>query len=141
MEQQLEIYGSKPYVAGAIYFCLNDYRTQRSVDYSKGYPIRDHGVCDGYQNPKKSYETLKKISSPVEVKAIEKTSGKILITLRGKTGIPSYVLRNYTFATENEKMAIDELKPGEEKVLELKPNSHWFSISRPTGFEVLRQNF
>lgn len=141
MEQQLEIYGSKPYVAGAIYFCLNDYRTQRSVDYSKGYPIRDHGVCDGYQNPKKSYETLKKISSPVDVKAIEKTSGKILITLRGKTGIPSYVLRNYTLATDNEKMAIDELNPGEEKVLELKPNSQWFSISRPTGFEVLRQNF
>ena len=28
MAQQMEIYGSKPYVAGAIYFCLNDYRTQ-----------------------------------------------------------------------------------------------------------------
>ena len=79
MAQQMEIYGSKPYVAGAIYFCLNDYRTQRSENYSTGYPQRDHGVSDGYQNPKKSYETLKSVSSPVEIKNVVQKDGKISI--------------------------------------------------------------
>ena len=115
MSQQIEIYGSKPYVAGAIYFCLNDYRTQRSENYSTGYPQRDHGVCDGYQHPKKSYETLKRISSPVEIKNVIKKDGKLSVTLHGKTGIPSYTLRNYTIVTGTSKALIEELKPGEER--------------------------
>lgn len=140
MAQQIEIYGSKPYVAGAIYFCLNDYRTQRSDDYSKGYPIRDHGVCDGYQNPKKSYEVLKQISSPMEIRNAIKKDGKIEITIAGKTGIPSYTLKNYYIVSGNEKVLIDELKPGEEKTFEIKSGSQEFGIFRPTGFEVIHRN-
>jgi beta-glucuronidase len=140
MAQQIEIYGSKPYMAGAIYFCLNDYRTQRSDNYSAGYPIRDHGVCDGYHNPKKSYATLKSISSPVEIKNVVQKDGEIFVTLYGRTGIPSYTLRNYTIQSGNEKVLIDELKPGEEKTFEIKSGNKEFGIFRPTGFEVIHQN-
>ena len=115
----MEIYGSKPYIAGAIYFCLNDYRTQRSENYSTGYPQRDHGVCDGNLNPKKSYETLKSVSSPVEIKNVTNSDGRITITLLGKTGIPSYIIRNYTIESGDQKVLIDELKPGEEKTFEI----------------------
>jgi beta-glucuronidase len=137
MAQQIEIYGSKPYIAGAIYFCLNDYRTQRSENYSTGYPQRDHGVCDGNQNPKKSYETLKRISSPVEIKNIIRKDGKISVSLYGKTGIPSYIVRNYALIAGDEKVLIGELKPGEEKTFEINSDSNEFGIFRPTGFEVL----
>jgi beta-galactosidase len=140
MAQQIAIYGSKPYVAGAIYFCLNDYRTQRSENYSTGYPQRDHGVSDGRQNPKKSYETLKSISSPVEILEISKKDGKVLIRLRGKTGIPSYILRNYTIISGDQKILIDELKPGEEKTFGISEGTREFGIYRPTGFEVLHMN-
>lgn len=140
MAQQMEIYGSKPYIAGAIYFCLNDYRTQRSEDYSKGYPIRDHGVCDGYQHPKKSYETLKLVSSPVEVKSVNQNDGKISISLYGRIGIPSYIIRNYSIVSGNEKVLIDELKPGEEKTFEIKSDNKGFGIFRPTGYEVVHVN-
>jgi len=140
MSQQLEIYGSKPYVAGAIYFCLNDYRTQRSENYSKGYPQRDHGVTDGYQHPKKSYETLKLISSPVEIKSVISNNAMVSVSLRGKTGIPSYTIRNYTIMSENIRVLIDELKPGEEKTFELPGGIREFGIYRPTGFEVLHIN-
>ncbi len=122
---------------GQYYFCLNDYRTQRSENYSTGYPQRDHGVSDGRQNPKKSYETLKSISSPVEIQKISKKDGKVFISLRGKTGIPSYIVRNYTIKSGDQKVLIDELKPGEEKTFGISEESKDFGIYRPTGFEVL----
>jgi beta-glucuronidase len=137
MAQQMEIYGSKPYIAGAIYFCLNDYRSQRGEDYSAGYPQRDHGVCDGYRNPKKSYETLKFVSSPVEIKNVISKDGKISISLYGKTGIPSYIIRNYSIVSGKEKVMIDELMPGEEKKFEIITDSKELGIFRPTGYEVL----
>jgi beta-glucuronidase len=137
MARQMEIYGSKPYVAGAIYFCLNDYRTQRSENYSTGYPQRDHGVSDGNLNPKKSYETLKSVSSPLEIKNVTNSDGRITITVFGKTGIPCYIVRNYTIVSGNQKVLIDELKPGEERTFEINSNSKEFGIFRPTGFEVL----
>jgi beta-glucuronidase len=141
MAQQMEIYGSKPYIAGAIYFCLNDYRSQRGEDYSAGYPQRDHGVCDGNRNPKKSYETLKFVSSPVEIKNVISKDGKITISLYGKTGIPSYIIRNYSIVSGKEKLIIDELMPGEEKKFEIITDSKELGIFRPTGYEVLHVTF
>lgn len=140
MAQQMEIYGTKPYIAGAIYFCLNDYRTQRSEDYSRGYPLRDHGVCDAYLIPKKSFETLKTVSSPVEVSKVENNNGKLAITLRGRTGIPSYILRNYYLITGNYKIVIDKLQPGEEITIDLPSRSSVVRIFRPTGYEVLKHS-
>jgi beta-galactosidase len=137
MARQIAIYGSKPYIAGAIYFCLNDYRTQRSENYSNGYPQRDHGVSDGYQRPKESYETLKLISSPIEIKNVTKKEGKITITLHGKTGIPSYTVRNYYIIAGTTKIPVNELKPGEDKTFEISNYSKDFRIYRHTGFEVL----
>jgi hypothetical protein len=138
--RQMEIYGSKPYIAGAIYFCLNDYRIQRSENYSTGYPQRDHGVSDGYLNPKKSYETLKMVSSPLELKNVTRNDGKILVTVHGKKGISSYIVRNYTIVSGDQKVQIDELKPGEEKTFEISADSKEFGIFRRTGFEVLHVN-
>jgi len=137
MSRQIEIYGSKPYVAGAIYFCLNDYRSQRGEDYSSGYPRRDHGVCTSDLVPKKSYETLKSISSPVELSKIVLKNGKTMITLHGKTGIPSYTMRNYSIRCGEQQISVDELKPGEEKIFEINCPSKDLGIFRPTGFEVL----
>lgn len=140
MAQQMEIYGSKPYIAGAIYFCLNDYRTQRSEDYSRGYPLRDHGVCDAYLIPKKSFETLKTVSSPVEIRNIVNDYGQLRVTLAGRTGLPSYTLRNYYLVTGNYKVVIDELKPSEEKTYDLPTRSSVIRIFRPTGYEVLSKS-
>jgi hypothetical protein len=77
------------------------------------------------------------VSSPVEIKKVIQKDGIISVTLTGKTGIPSYIIRNYTIVTGNEKVLIDELKPGEEKTYELKSDREEFGIFRPTGFEVV----
>lgn len=141
MAEQLEIYGSKDYVAGAIYFCLNDYRTHMGEDFTYAYPLRVHGVCDIFGTPKPSYYTLKKESSPVIIKSVEVKKGTANITLSGKTTIPSYTLRNYVIVCGNEKVVIDKLKPGQEKTFKIKLKANQFSILRPTGFEVVNHKF
>ncbi|MDQ8199747.1 glycoside hydrolase family 2 TIM barrel-domain containing protein [Pelagicoccus enzymogenes] len=141
MVTQLEIYGSKDFVAGAIYFCLNDYRTHMGEDFTYDYPQRVHGVCDIHLNPKPSYEVLKAGSSPIEIKAVDYQDGEATITLYGKTGIPSYTVRGYTLTSGEETIHIEQLKPGEAQTLRLKTDANEFVIQRPTGFEVVRQIF
>ncbi|MEN9909037.1 MAG: hypothetical protein RLZZ540_2186 [Bacteroidota bacterium] len=137
MAEQLKIYGSKDYVAGAIYFCLNDYRTHMGEDFTYAYPLRVHGVCDIFSNPKPSYYALKKESSPVIIKSVEVKNGTANITLSGKTTIPSYTLRNYVIVCGNQKITIDKLEPAQEKTFKIKASANQFSILRPTGFEVI----
>lgn len=141
MVQQSTIYGSKDYVAGAIYFCLNDYRTHMGEDFTYSYPQRVHGVCDIHLNPKPSYDTLKSISSPVLVKSITVKNNDVTVILLGKTGLPAYIIRNYTLVTGDNRITLDELRPGEEKTLTIRTDASELAILRPTGFEVLRMKF
>ncbi|HTG65491.1 MAG TPA: glycoside hydrolase family 2 TIM barrel-domain containing protein [Flavobacterium sp.] len=136
MTEQLKIYGSKPYIAGAIYFCLNDYRTHMGEDFTYSYPLRVHGVTDINLNPKPSYETLKTVSSPIEFVSFSKKNNKIQITLKGNTGLPSYIVRNYYIMLGKTKIIIPEVRPGEEQTFEI-PATKEIKIYRPTGFEVL----
>lgn len=135
--RQIAIYGSKPYIAGAVYFCLNDYRTQMGEDNTYSYPQRVHGVCDIKLNTKPSYDTLKVVSSPVIIKNVVKKDGKVKVTLQGNLGLPSYIVRNYVIKAGEEKVKIDELNPGEEKTFEITTSAKEIGIFRPTGFEVI----
>lgn len=136
MVEQLKIYGSKPYIAGAIYFCLNDYRTHMGEGFTYSYPQRVHGVVDINLKPKPSYETLKTVSSPVEFVSFTKKNNKVHITLKGNPGLPSYTVRNYYIMSDKTKTKIPELRPGEEKTFEI-PATKEIQIYRPTEFEVL----
>lgn len=137
MVEQLKIYGSKDYVAGAIYFCLNDYRTHMGEDFTYNYPQRVHGVVDIHLKPKPSYEVLKTVSSPVEFVSFSKKNNKVQIRLKGKTGLPSYIVRNYYILSGNTKITIPELRPGEVQTIAI-PTAKEIQIYRPNGFEVLR---
>ena len=72
-----------------------------------------------------------------EIKKITQKDGRILVTLFGKKGLPSYTIRNYIIVAGNEKVQINELKPSEEKTFEIKTDTKEFGIFRPTGFEVI----
>jgi len=135
--RQIAIYGSKPYIAGAVYFCLNDYRTHMGEDNTYPYPQRVHGVCDIKLNTKPSYDTLKVVSSPVILKSVAQKEGKVVVTLHGNEGLPSYIVRNYFIKAGDDKVQIDELKPGEEKSFEIKTLAKEIGIFRPTGFEAM----
>jgi len=140
MVQLLNIYAAKPFISGAIYFCLNDYRTQMGEDFTYSYPQRVHGVCDIKLNPKPSYDTLKMVCSPIIVKKLTQKEGKTIITLQGKQGLPSYTVRNFGIVAGNKKVQINELKPGEEKTYVIETNCKEIKILRATGFELMHLN-
>jgi beta-galactosidase len=138
MIQQAGIYGSKEFVAGAIYFCLNDYRTHMGEDFTYSYPQRVHGVVDVHLNPKPSYFTLQELSIPFELVSIKYTNNKVNLTLKGKTTLPCYTIRNYTIRCGTSSLVLDKLKPGEIKTIEITAGSEHGKIQvlRPTGFLV-----
>lgn len=140
MKEQFIIYGAKPYIAGAIYFCLNDYRTHMGEDFTYTYPQRVHGVMDINLKPKPSYSELRNILSPIEIVSINKQGGIARIKIKCKTGIPSYTVQNYLICTNKKKLQLDGMKPGDEKVIAIAymKNSDTLKIIRPTGFEVIK---
>ena len=138
MVEQIKMFSDEPNITGAIYFCLNDYRTHLGEDHTYNYPQRVHGVCDIHLNPKPSYDTLKNISSPIIIKKITKNNNDIIVTITGNTGIPSYTVKGYRVEAGNTKTIIKELRPGEEIKLKVDKNAKELIINRPTGYEVLK---
>ncbi len=138
MVQQIKMFSDVPNISGAIYFCLNDYRTHMGEDHTYNYPQRVHGVCDIHLITKPSYDTLKSISSPVIIKKIEKNDNDISITIMGNNGIPGYAIMGYQVEAGNTKTIINELQPGEEMKFKVDKNAKDLIIKRPTGYEVLK---
>lgn len=138
MVEQIKIYGSKDYVAGAIYFCLNDYRTHFGEDSTYSYPQRIHGICDLKLNPKPSYYVMKEISSPIILKDITVNGNDVSMTIQVNTGIPSYTVRDYYIQAGETRIDIVKMKPGAELKIDFSTSASDVLIYRPTGFEVMR---
>ena len=148
---------SHPYVAGYIYFCLQDYRTQMGEEGYGRDRIRRHGVCDKYLQPKASFDILRQIMSPVEVTKVKpagqaENKGTLAnlydidasnhdaeITIQVKKDIPTYTWRGYRIAyfdDENQLRHIDlpNLCPGDTFSFVLKNANSGFN------FEILRKD-
>lgn len=138
VQYQIPTYGSVPYVAGFIYFCLNDYRTHMGEDHSYSYPQRVHGIVDINLNKKPSYKVLQALCSPIDIKSARRTVDVLNIQLRGKIGIPSYHINGYQLVCGNNRIEIPEIEPGKVVSLQIKvePSKGSFRILRPSGYEV-----
>lgn len=147
------IYESKPYVAGAIYFDLTDYRTHYpgTSDIGK-YRRRIHGVYDMYGNPKPSMKTLQTLSSPIEIKLVENKDKKISIELEGSLGLPQYIVKGYKLHIDSDSVgykhgksySIPTLCPGERfkiEVLNTFRNGYTISIVRPNGYLAIQKTY
>lgn len=106
-------------VAGYIYFCLEDYRTQMGEEGTGKYRIRRHGVTDCRHQPKPSYFVLRDLMCPVEVDKVlpssavrddsslagvwtaDATDKTLVVGVRVKNNIPSYILRGYKLRYED----------------------------------------
>jgi len=138
MVEQLKIYGSKDYVAGAIYFCLNDYRTHMGEDSTYNYPQRIHGVCDVQLNKKPSYDTLAAISAPFVVREARRDGKDIVLAFEGKIGIPQYIIRHYYLMAGDSRYEINELKPGDVARFRIESSAEEVTVYRGTGFQVMK---
>lgn len=150
----MSIYESKPYVEGAIYFDLTDYRTHYpgTSDTNK-FRRRIHGVYDMYGQPKPSMKVLRELSSPVDVQQVRNwKKEKMNILLFGSIGLPQHIVRGYKLyvsdRTDNyaatKAYNIPDLKPGERlnfEVDDLYSGKAVITVVRPTGYIVSQKTF
>lgn len=148
------IYESKPYLEGAIYFDLTDYRTHYpgTSDTTK-YRRRIHGIYDMYGNPKPSMKVLRELSSPVEVQQVRRwNKGKLNLLIFGSTGLPQHTVKGYKVYVSDKaenylsykSYDLPELKPGGRLNLEVDELNHgnvFVTIVRPTGYVVTQKSF
>lgn len=150
----MAIYESKPYVEGAIYFDLTDYRTHYpGTNEENKYRRRIHGIYDMYGNPKPSMKMLRELSSPVEVQTVHKwKKGKLTLAIFGSIGLPQHTVKGYkVFITDSitdyritKSYQLPEIKPGEKKYVEvddLYNGKGIITVVRPTGYIVSQKSF
>lgn len=149
----MAIYESKPYVEGAIYFDLTDYRTHYpgTTDIGK-FRRRIHGVYDMYGKPKPSMKVLREQSTPIEIQHVSGGGkGKLNITLYGSIGLPQHTVKGYTLyissKTDNylqtKEYEIPTLKPGQRHDLKVDAikGEYFITIVRPLGYIATQKGF
>jgi len=145
-----EVFRSKDFVGGAIFFCYNDYRTHVGDVGTGALQQRVHGVVDVYGAQKPSYAVLRNESSPVESLTITNDSNTFHVVVKTRSTLPSHTLCGYelhaifynhaAIPIEFQKMELPVLPPGHSANLELAfrektlPLRVRFEIIRPTCF-------
>ena len=148
---------TKDFVAGAIFFCYNDYRTH--VGYSGVGALKQnvHGVVDLCGAQKASYDVLRRELSPVESLTVENHLNFFQLRLKTRHDVPTYILRGYklrgTFCgeggipIEQHEVELPEIAAGNETTVDLifsqaaVPLHVKFDILRPTGFSAYFRNW
>jgi beta-galactosidase len=150
----MSLYESKPYIEGAIYFDLTDYRTHYpGTSENDKYRRRIHGIYDMYGNPKPSMKVLREMSSPVEVQqARQWGKGKLNILIYGSIGLPQHIVRGYKlYLSENtgnyknyKAYDLPQIKPGEKvnfEINDLFNGEGIITVVNPLGYIVSQKSF
>jgi beta-glucuronidase len=108
-----DIYDQHDWIAGVIYFSLNDYRTHMGEEGKGRFRQRVHGIVDLYGNKKPSYSVVKERFSPVKQLEGDVINNNFHVTGKNHDGLPSYTLYNYKVRIygENEELIAEELIP------------------------------
>lgn len=147
---QMAIFRSKPFIAGAVFWTYQDYRTPSNFLM---------GVVAADREKRGSWELLRQEFSPILIESCklslaENGEHAVKVILRSRSDLPAYTLRNYRLdwkilsdgegAIPNEEsIPLPELAPGQkwEAAWTLPPSSTRVSlhleIFRPTGFSVI----
>ncbi len=150
----MAVYETKPFVEGAIYFDLTDYRTHYpgTSDTTK-FRRRVHGIYDMYGKPKPSMRVLRDMSSPIEIQTMNRwNKGKLSIHVFGSMGLPQHMVSGYKLYLSDStgKYAgtkaydIPDLKPGQSTYIEvddLYNGTGVVTIVRPTGYVAIQKSF
>ncbi len=148
---------SKEFVAGAIFFCYNDYRTHVGYRGVGALKQNVHGVVDVYGAQKASYEILRRESSSVEFFTVENHLNTFQLRLKTRHDVPMYTLRGYKLRgifygegdipVERQEAELPEIVSGGEITVDLTfsqsdvPLHVKFDVLRPTGFSAYSRNW
>ena len=146
------VFRSKDFVAGAIFFSYNDYRSQAGFDGVGALQQTIHGVVDVFGRRKPSSEVLREESSPVLFLSVENQLDTFRVLVKTRSDLPSYTLRRYSLRAifyghadiplEQQEVDLPDLPPGAEAKVEIifhQPNAPvrvQFDVFRPTGFSA-----
>jgi len=156
-----DCYRKAPWVAGAIFFDYNDYRTHIGDKGQGEFRQRVHGVVDLMGRRKPSWEALRRECSPIRSLTVAEpeatsptTRARVEIVTRSlDNDFPAYTLRGYqlVWIAYNDlgqpigtgRRVLPDLPPGTKRTEEIewptfKPLARvWVEVFRPTGYSVL----
>jgi glycosyl hydrolase family 2 len=152
LSSHTDAYRRYDYVAGAIFFDYNDYRTHVGDKGWGALKQRVHGVVDLYGSRKPSYDVLRQESSPVEALEVRRDGDTYRVVVATRDKMPAYTLEGYTLRwvvygfddlpMEEHEMPLPPLAPGRKAVFQLSvkeenPKRVLVSVVRPTGFPAI----
>ena len=157
LQTHTDCYRKAKCVAGAIFFCYNDYRTHIGDKCTGVFQQRVHGVVDLLGKRKPSWEVLRRETSPIRVLAVtEDKLNRFSIDLQTRSlvnDLPAYTLRNHLLicTAYNEKgqpvdsrsKVLPDLAPGAKYSEKFDVHASgqisrvWVEVFRPTGYSVL----
>jgi len=156
--EQLEIFRSKPFVAGAIFWTYQDYRTRSNFIM---------GLVDFNRNRRGSWEVLREEYAPALIDSLTpssitdvKRTATVLLHTRGPVDVdmPSYTIRGYSLYWAVTSLdSSTKFSEGDIHLPTLTPASQWsgeieftapteeyiiiVSIIRPTGYSVIERSY
>ena len=154
IQEQLPMLAQRDWIAGAILWCYQDYKSRRNLrpGLEEGYV--DHGLVDEYRQRRPSYYVWKELNAPATITA-EWTSSENLpasftVTVRPNSpqSLPSYPLRDYRLAwdvyddtrlLERRERALTDLSGTQTVSDQIKTNADvhklqvHLALIRPTG--------
>lgn len=146
------VFRKHDWVAGAIFFDYNDYRTHIGDKGIGPLKQRVHGVVDLYGNRKPSFAVLRRESSPVEALDASSAGGdEVTVRIRARRRLPAYTLRGYSvrwivygfggLPMEAGETSLRDLAPGVDETVKVRITEKTarrvqFDVMRPTRFSA-----
>jgi beta-glucuronidase len=109
IREQLEAFGARDWIGGAIFWTYQDYRSHRNLWPGAVGGWVDHGLVDENRQRRPSYDVWRRLNSPLEARVTWRTAEQFpyapvgftaRMSRRGADEIPSYALRGYTLTWE-----------------------------------------
>jgi beta-galactosidase len=157
LRSQDAVVRSRDFVAGAIFFCYNDYRTHVGDRGTGALRQRVHGVVNIFGERKASYEVLREQCSPVESVSVENRLNAFQLKVKTRHDVPMYTLRGYKLRgimygqgdipVEQKEVVLPEIESGAEIAIALTfsesavPRGVKFDVLRPAGFSAYTRNW
>ena len=142
------VFRSREFIAGAIFFCYNDYRSQAGFSGVGALEQNVHGVVNLFGNRKPSFEALREESSPIRGLSVENRVNSFRVLLETRNDLPAYTLRGYLLRgivygkgeipLEQREEELPDIAPGGDAWVELKFDEA--KLASRIKFEVLRPN-
>jgi beta-glucuronidase len=149
IREQMPELARRDWIAGAILWCYQDYKSRinQRPGWKEGYI--DHGLVDEYRQRKPSYYVWKDLNAPAAIEARwdkdiagQPSAYTVTVTPNGKSELPFYPLHNYRLTWELCDESGSLLATGEKQLADLsEAQTMSGSVNGKSGAKELRLHF